>query len=170
LFVFNLPGNPIMIPAQLATLKAAILADPALLAKTSGVNTDYQFIASALSEPATPTFTVWKTRVSRSDVTGDGFDFTQVDNLTTGQARIFDWLFETGDMNPSLVSRRAGIAEAWKGTAAKLAVQTYVLGQCKRPALRVEKLLATGTGSDAVPAVLGYEGGLQASDIGAILV
>jgi len=35
----------------------------------------------------------------------------------------------------------------------------------KRDATRIEKLLATGTGSDAVPAVMAFEGNVSYQDI-----
>jgi hypothetical protein len=35
----------------------------------------------------------------------------------------------------------------------------------KRPALLGEKILATGTGSDASPATLGYEGNISYQDV-----
>lgn len=61
-------------------------------------------------------------------------------------------------MNPAEASKRAAIAEAWKGTGAKVAVQTYILGKCKRSARRIERVFASGVGSTANPATLGYEG------------
>jgi hypothetical protein len=150
---------------QLATVKAYILATPALAALSSGAGTDYNPFALPLSAPATPTFTVWRTSLSRGDAMSDGFDFTQVDNLTTGQARIWDWLFIDGPVNPSLSSRRTAITETWKGTAGKVAVGVYVLGQSKRSASQVEKLLASGTGSVADPATMSYEGGISLNEV-----
>ncbi|WP_196300870.1 hypothetical protein, partial [Streptococcus pneumoniae] len=79
---------------------------------------------------------VWRTQVSRDDVTGDGFDWTQVDKLTVGQARIWDLIFstQTGFISFAEPGKRAGIAEAWKGTAGKVAVATFVLNAGKRAA------------------------------------
>ena len=151
--------------AQLTTLKAAILAE-----------TDADFVAmrSANDEygmadfyNVATTFSVWRTSVSRDEILGDGFDFTQVDNLTVGQARIFDWLFDNSAsaMNPSQASKRAAISEAWKGTAAKVAVATYILGLSKRFAGRVEKLFTTGTGTVQTPGLLAFEGVVSAQTI-----
>lgn len=152
-------------PAQLATLKAAILAetDPTFVAYRDTGNNGGMLLW--FNEAASPAFTVWRTAVTRREVTAEGFDYTQVDNLTNGQARIWDWLFDSGSMNPADPGVRAGIAETWKGTAAKVAVQTFVLTKCKRSALRVEKLFATGAGSDATPATMTYEGNLSIDDI-----
>ena len=160
-----------MTPAQTATVKAYILATPALAEKTIGVGTDYQFIATALSTEVAPAFVVWRTNLTRDEVQNDdAFNWTVVDNLSTGSKyRIWEWMFQNGPVNPSKPNIRAGIAACWVGNAQLLAVQAMVIAKCKRNANKVEQLLATGTGSEAVPAVMGYEGGLQASNIGAIL-
>ena len=161
-----------MTPEQTALVKAYILATPARAEKATGVGTDYQFIATALSAQAAPAFVVWRSSVTRAELqNSDTFNWTVVDNLSTGSKyRIWEWMFqETAAINPSKANIRAGIAACWIGNAALLAVQVAILAACKRNARQVEKLLATGTGSDAAPAVLGFEGELQASDIGAIL-
>lgn len=148
-----------MTPAQLLTLKAAIAADPVLNAYPN--NSDGAFDMSIyLDGASSPAFIVWRTNVTRDGMTVEGFDWTQVDNLTTGQARIWDLLFDNSSraINAGDLGKRAGLAECWKGTAAKVAVGTFVLSKCKRTATRGERIFATGTGSDATPGVLVIEG------------
>lgn len=149
---------------QLIKLRDYIATVPAWAAQPNNSDTAYA-IAAELNQPASPAWTVWRRDVSRDDVSGDGFDWTQVDNLTVGQARIWDWLFDGGSMNAGDSGKRAGIVECWKGTAAKVAVQVFVLGKCKRSAKLGEKVLSTGTGSEAAPAVLGYEGDISYPDV-----
>ena len=48
---------------------------------------------------------------------------------------------------------------------ADLAVRATVYTHCKRPAKRIERLLATGTGSDASPATMSFEGQISPADI-----
>lgn len=154
--------------AQLTTLKAVVLADPALVPLTSGQTTDYNGIANALNALSTnPAVIVWRTAITRRECQFEGFDWTQCDNLTTGQARIWDWLFDQGTqmMNPSEPGKRAGVSECWKGTAAKVAVATFVLNQCKRTATRAEAALATGTGTSASPSMLSFEGAVTIQDV-----
>lgn len=148
--------------AQQAQLRTAACADvstgrPAMLAG------DAAGLRIWLNGAASPTFVVWRTAVSRDDVTGDGFDWTQVDNLTTGQARIWELLFqtETGRINFASAGKRAAISETWKGTAAKVAVGVYVLSQAQRPATVAEKVLATGTGSSGSPGTMTWEGSID---------
>ena len=153
-----------MTPAQLVTLKAAILADPVLNAYPQNSDGAYN-MAIFLDQPATPDFIVWKTSVDPDEVMKNGMDWTRVDNLSVGKARIWDWMSRLGTFNPSKTNIRAGIDAAWVGTAADLAVRAMVYTHCKRLATKAEKLFASGTGSDAAPAVMTIEGRLQYSDI-----
>jgi hypothetical protein len=153
--------------AQLLTLKNAILADPALAGEVAaGATGD---IANAFNLPAAPEFIVWRTSITREECSTDGFDWAQVDNLTVGQARIWDWLFADGSANPAEPGVRAGITECWKGTAAKVLVRDFVLGKCKRTATRLERLYVTGTGTTETPGLLVVEGDVTPETIGLAL-
>lgn len=138
--------------SQLSELKIFILADPTLSAYAA--QNAVGPIVSLLNTAADPAFIVWKTFVSQDEIMKNGFDWVQVDNLTVGKARIWEWLFDNQQksINPSKANVRAGIDEAWKGTAAMLAVRAAVYVHCKRAATVAEKLFSTGTGSDASPA------------------
>jgi len=155
-------------PSQLAILKAAILADPVLAPLTSGPGTDFNSVMLAMNAAASPAFVVWRTSVTRAEYQDDdAFDWTVVDNLSTGSKyRIWEWMFgTTGAINPSKAKIRAGIAACWVGNAALVTVQTTVLQRSKRSATRVEKLFATGTGTDATPAVMVFEGSVSINEI-----
>lgn len=149
---------------QLATLKAAILADPVLSAFQAGSDGAYE-IASALNALATPDFIVWRTNVSIDEIMRNGMAWDRVDNLTTGKARIWDWIGRLGTFDASKPNIRAGIDAAWVGTAADLAVRATVYTHCKRKATQAEKMFATGTGSDASPATMAVEGALSWQDV-----
>lgn len=151
---------------QLSTLKAAINADPALSALP--MNSDGAFaIADALNQPSSPAFIVWRTSVSQDEIMQNGFDWTRVDNLSVGKARVWEWMFsnEARAFNASKPNVRAGIDAVWVGTAADLAVRAAVYVHCKRTATRAEALLAAGTGSDASPATMTFEGSLSYWDV-----
>ena len=151
---------------QQAALRAYIDSVPAWAALPND-SSSALLIAQAMQAEADPAFVVWRTSVSKDEIMQNGFDWVEVDNLTVGKARIWEWLFDNGAsaINPSKANVRAGIAECWKGTAAKLAVQSAVLDHCKRNANILEKVLATGTGSDASPATMGYEGTVAYWDV-----
>ena len=149
---------------QKQTLKAAIDADPALSSLPN--NSDGAFaIAAILNLTATPDYVVWRTEVSGDEIMLNGFDWTQVDNLTVGKARIWDWMLRAGSLNPSKPNIRAGIDATWVGNANALAVRAAVYVHCKRLATRAEKLLATGSGTDASPSTMTFEGLLGHQDV-----
>lgn len=148
--------------SQLTALKTAILADPTMSLAAS--ENRWWDVAEVLNTKATPDFIVWLTAITKEDIYANGFTWTEVDSVTDLKWRVWNEIFWSGAMNPSKPNVRAAIAEVWRGTAGKLAVQAYVLGKCKRPALLGEKLLATGTGTLAEPATMTYEGVLGAQD------
>jgi hypothetical protein len=112
-------------------------------------------------------FIVWRSRVSQDEIMQNGFDWTQVDNLTVGKARIWEWMFDNsqGEINPSKSNIRGGIDECWKGTAAMLAVRAAVYVHCKRAATNLEEIFATGTGTDATPGLLVVDGNIGHPDV-----
>lgn len=155
-------------PQQLAALKAAILADPVLDEQPN--NSDGAFaIAAALNTDAAPTFYVWRTNVPVDEIMQNGFDWTRVDNLTVGKARIWDWMMRTSVLNPSRANVRAGVLATF-GTAGDLTTRLAVFQHCQRPATRAEKLFAVGAGTATTeqgvgPATLVFEGSLSYQDI-----
>jgi hypothetical protein len=153
-------------PEQNATLQAFVQADPTFSILPPGNGSALQ-IANALNELASPEFIVWRTSVKQDEIMQNGFDWTRVDNLSVGKARIWEWLFdnEANVFDPSKANVRAGIEAVWVGTAADLAVRASVYTHCKRAANGAEKLFATGTGTTVTPAVLSYEGTLHYLDV-----
>lgn len=149
---------------QQATVKAYVQADAILNSIPHTADGAYA-IADALALAASPAFIVWRTDTDPDEIMKNGMDWTRVDNLSVGKARIWDWLIRLGIINASKVNVRAGIDAVWVGTAADLAVRANVYVHCKRSANVIEKLLATGTGSDASPATMGYEGTVTYQDI-----
>lgn len=150
---------------QLLILKTDMLTHPELdSARQSG---DDVFLANYYNAPATPTFVVWKTLVTQDEIMQNGFDWVQVDNLTVGAARIWEWLFANSEraINPTKLNVRAGIDECWKGTAAKLAVRDQIYLHLKRNASVLEKLFATGIGTTLSPGNLIVEGQISYSEI-----
>jgi hypothetical protein len=134
---------------QLATLKAAIEADPILVAKPLNSDGYYETAAILNTELASPDFYVWRTLVTQDEIMQNGFDWVRVDNLSVGKSRIWEWMFDNAAtaINPSKANVRAGIAEVWKGTAADNAVRFAVFEHCQTRATRAQKLFATGTGA-----------------------
>lgn len=152
---------------QKSLLKAAALAEPSIASCITAGN--HVCITDWFNSNST--FIVWKTEVSTSEIYADtGFDFTLVDGLTAGKRDQWaNFLLKLGVFNPSKSNIRAGIADVWSGTAAKVAVQNAILNLSKRAATFTEKTLATGTGTSLSPGVLTFEGAISISDVVEVL-
>lgn len=151
-------------PINYTTLKNYIASVPEWAAMPQNSDTAF-FIADELNKESLDGFVVWKTSVPVDEIMRNGLDWTRVDNLSVGKARIWDWMTRLNEINPSKVNIRAGIDATWVGTAADLAVRAVVYTHCKRNASIVEKLFATGTGTTQIPATMAYEGPIQYQEI-----
>jgi hypothetical protein len=156
--------------AQRATLKADILAatDQATIDARSGGRNDVA-LAEIYNAPASPAFVVWRTSLTsaqaRAAITG-GDGLAQLDNLTASKRDTLLWVFQDTTY-PVNAAQRAAI-EGLCGSQNTL--KAAILAAQKRSATRAEKVLATGTGSDANPGTLTFEGSLSwQSDIPAIM-
>lgn len=144
-------------PQQYTTLKAYIDSVPALAAYPLSGDGYFDLAHRLNTEIVTPDFYVWKESVSLDEIVNNGFAWVEVDNLTIGKARIWEWLFDVdGSVNPARQNVRAGIAECWSGNAARNAVQATVFGHCLKRANHVEKCFATASATP--PAVSGALG------------
>src|SRR4249920_3877666 len=134
-------------PAQLQTLHNDILADPILNAfpNNSDGNTE---IANRYMLNASPNFTVWKSNVPTRDI-ATCFNGTELAGLTannhTRLATIAAW-FSNG-MDPSKPDMRQMLDDIFSGTGGAN-TRSRLLVMYKRLAMRVEKLYATGLGTD----------------------
>lgn len=152
---------------QLQTLKTWLLANATQINEHQA--------AEALNTDADPVFYVYRTTVPMSEIMLNGFDWTRVDNLGVGKARIWEWMVDADPVNRAIDASksniRAGINAVWTGTAPDLAVRAAVYLHCQRPATVAEKLLITGgagTACDANgagPATMGFEGDVSSQDV-----
>lgn len=149
---------------QLQTLKTWLLANATQINEHQA--------ADALNQNAFPVVNVYRTLVGWDTIMQNGMDWTRVDNLSVGKARIWEWMFDNADnaINSAKPNIRSGINAIWVGTAADLAVRASVYGHCVRPATVAESLYATGDGtapnaSGNGPATMGWEGLITAEDV-----
>lgn len=114
---------------------------------------------------SSPDWTVWKTNVSISDI-GKKFNGSELAGLSTAnQTRLQTVaLFSALGVNPSLADQRAFFDDIFSG-AGGTNTRASLLVLWKRLARNIEKLLSTGTGSDASPATLTFEGTITAADV-----
>jgi hypothetical protein len=151
--------------SQLTTVKTAILADPVLAPLTSGPGTDYLAVVNAMNSAATPTFVVWKSLVPNADV-GKTFVASGLSAMSAANNdRLVSFaLWNPGGVQPFRADHRQFFDDVFS-IAAGASTRAALLALWKRPANRVEKLFATGVGSDASPAQLVYEGGITLADM-----
>jgi hypothetical protein len=113
---------------------------------------------------ANSTFIVWRSSLTpaqaRAAISG-GDGLAQLDNLTVGKRDALLWTL--GDTtSPANAAQRAAI-ESLCGTQNQL--KAAILAAQKRAATKAEQLFAAGTGSDASPGALGWEGALSVDDV-----
>jgi hypothetical protein len=151
--------------AQKSTLKAAILADSTLNAFPNTNDGNFDLAVKLSTELASPNFTVWRSNVPITAV-GDNIVATELAGLTSLNATRLQTigLYSADGVNPSMVDRRQFFDDVFSGAGGVL-TRAKLLILWKRLATRIEKIFATGTGSDASPATMGYEGAITGVDV-----
>lgn len=143
---------------QVATIKAAILADPALNATADTYPDGARVLAGLLNANASPAFIVWKSSESIREV-GKAFDGGELSGLTSLNHTRLQTLgvFLSGGVSPQRANHRQFFDDIFSG-AGGANTRASLLALWKRSARYIEKILATGTGSDASPGTLVFEG------------
>jgi hypothetical protein len=150
--------------AQLITLNTDIKADPVLNAFPNDQDGNEK-IVKAYEQLAAPSFTVWKSNVEIVKI-GDNIVATELAGLSTLNATRLQTvvMLSAGGINPSLPDRRAFFDDIFSGVGGA-ATRAKLLILWKRLATRLEKLYATGTGSDPTPAILVVEGTISHQEV-----
>ncbi len=163
----------VLTPAQNTTLKNFINNDPVLSLQPN--NDDGHFaIAQALNQPTTDAFT-WKDRgqFTLGEILGNGYDYTRIDNLTVGKARIWDEVksaIQLGQFTANQTNHRAAISAAFTA-AADDNMRLAIFGHLQRFATRFERVFLAGNGSTtnnagSGPLTLVVSGPISPNDIG----
>lgn len=152
----------ILSAAQIQTLKTAILAegDVAFVAlRQSGAT-----FAMAEWFNGNSTTVVWRSSVSVRE-TGQVFNGAEWAGMTSANhTRLQSVAQYLANYNPTGADVRAMFNDIWSGAGGTL-TRASLLALWKRFATRAEKLFATGTGTDAVPATLVTEGRMSETSI-----
>ena len=149
--------------AQLSVFKTALLAEtnPELVGYRTNGQTG--LVAQWYNQPGTKT--VWKTAVPNEQI-GDAMNGTEIAGLSSlGMQRLQVLAaYSGGTQNPSRFDRRDAFDRVFSGAGGS-STRPALLALWKRLATRVEGLFATGTGTDAVPAQLVFEGNITDTDV-----
>lgn len=144
-------------PAQLATLKAAILADATLNAFPN--TQDGAFSIAELMNTTNPAvdFWVWRTSVSRAQIYKETspdattWNWTTYKNQAATEQNAWVQMFMGDAADFSQDNLRAGIAAIFTGSAQANAQRDHCLSVGRKKATKTEKTFATGTGSTVSP-------------------
>lgn len=127
---------------------------------------DYDSIVAAYNQPASPSFTVWRPSLEPSQYR-EAITWTELTGRSAGERDMFAFLTGGGSLaiNCTSLQVRQAIQDAFSGAGGAV-TRPALIAACKRTTTRAEALLATGTGSNATPGLLTFEG---AFDMGALL-
>lgn len=120
-------------------------------------------IAALLNALAVPDFYVWRSDVSTEEVRAV-LVWSEYDTLSASKQNAFEFLCSNHIVNATLPNVRQGIASIF-GAPQQSGNLAALTGVAKRKATRAEKLFATGTGSLASPATMGFEGSISFQDV-----
>lgn len=137
---------------QITALRAVVQADQT--AAALAVAADDIGLANWLNEPADPAYTIWRHDISIEEA-NDVLVWTEVDALTPGKARIWEWMSRLGVLDARKLNIRRGISDAFApAPSTRAALQTL----SKRLATRAERALASGVGTDGNPGIATFVG------------
>lgn len=112
---------------QRNTLKAAILADPALSPLASGATTDYNGLVTACNATKSPAVSAWRTSVPSED-SDEATPWDQFDTLSTGKRDSWNIAFMRFPRNFSRVKVRKWVTDVWGNATAGSNAETILLG------------------------------------------
>lgn len=155
--------------AQLQTLKAAIAAETAATFVTYRTNGQTDLMAGWYNQPST--FVVYKNSVPTSAL-GYTINYVALAAVTSGNLTQLQLFLQLNPLSfPPTADIRAFFNTTFSGALGGQgqATRDALVALWKRFATRCEKLYATGTGSDASPGALVFDGSLSGTDISAAL-
>ena len=151
--------------AQQTTLRNFVLADPTF-GQLPASNGSAKQIADSLNELTNPAFIVWRTNVTADEI-GNAWVGTDIDGMSALNMQRLQLLLASstvGVFDMRRADRRAGFENPF-GTNVSNASRVAMRAVWKKTANGIEKLLATGTGSDASPGLVTFEGEINYIDV-----
>ena len=147
-----------MTPEQLVTLKNYINTVPEWAALPNNSDTAF-FIAGELNKAVVPAFIVWRLDVTAEEI-GNAWVGTDIDAMSALNMQRLQLLLASapaGIFDMRRADRRAGFENPF-GTNVNNGSRVAMRAVWKKSATVVEKLYATGAGTDATPGTLVFIG------------
>lgn len=160
---FALPSWAAITPQQAATLKATCTADPTCLGLMQSAD---DVGMAAWFNTVDAAYIVWRNDVTTAEAR-KVMVWTEIDALTAGKARIWEWMREGGVLDARETNIRQGLSDAF---SAATATRTALIALAKRGATRAEKALATGAGTSGSPSIMTFVGSITFADASLIRV
>jgi hypothetical protein len=158
-----LPSWAAITQQQATTLKAACTADPTCLGLMQAAD---DVGMAAWFNTVEAAYIVWRSDVTTTEAR-KVMVWTEIDALTAGKARIWDWMREGGVLDARDTNIRQGLSDAF---SAATATRTALIALAKRAATRAEKALATGAGTSGSPSIMTFVGSITYADASLIRV
>lgn len=159
-------------PTQLATLKAAILAETDPTFVTYRTNGQTPLMAEWLNAAASPEVLAWRKGVPPQD-SDEATPWVNFDNITqVGKRDSYVHAFMRYSRDYTKASIRKWITDVWGNASAGSDAAAILLGAGQRPITRVEAILGgstTATTNSVSGLKLDWEGPVTDRDIGAAL-
>lgn len=149
---------PTLTPAQITTLKSLVNADPSALALAQ--QADDVGLAEWLNTSDPGGYIVWRTDVTPADAHAV-MVWTEIDALSSGKARIWEWMQRLEVLDARQPNIRQGISDAFSSASA---TRTALIAVSKRSATRAEKALSIGAGTAASPSIMSFVGSVSYAD------
>lgn len=154
---------------QRATLKTYVEADPTLSLIPHSYDGAYA-IADALAAATSPAFIVWRTNVPTAEI-GNAWNGSDIDGMSALNMQRLQLLLASspsGVFDMSRIDRRTGFLNPF-GASATNSSKVAMNAVFKRTANLLEKLFASGTGTDAAPATMTVEGRIDYNEVHAAM-
>ena len=149
---------------QKATLKAAILADPTLDAFPNTGDGNFDLAVHLSQTLASPAFIVWRTNLPTSDVKKAIVWTEYIGSTSVAERDALNLIISNGIVNAADANIRQAFQTIF-GSPQQAVTRANLVAIAKRNATLIEKILATGTGSDASPATMTFEGTISGTDV-----
>lgn len=160
---FTLPSWAAITSQQATTLKATCTADTTCLGLMQAAD---DVAMAAWFNTVDAAYIVWRSDVTTSEAR-KVMVWTEIDALTAGKARIWEWMREGGVLDTRDTNIRQGLSDAFSAAAA---TRTALIALSKRSATRAEKALATGAGTTGSPSIMTFVGAITFADASLIRV
>ncbi len=145
---------------QKAAIHAHMLTVPELAAAIAAG--DDPVIKDYYNAIASPDYYVWRTSIPPEEYL-EAMVWTELDTVSEGKRWEFDAMTgkQTRPLNAAKPNIRQGLTDVFNGSPG---TRNALVVLAKRKARLAEKLLATGTGTLASPATMGWEGPMTYTD------